>query len=79
MNRLKAIVSGLSNPQKRMLLDLLGMHPVGGIRVEGGAMYIDNLIYLGLVHEVRGNTTNLQVYKLTLGGHEVAKKLKGSE
>jgi len=77
MNRLKTMASALSNPQKRMLLELLSMHPAGGIRVECGAMYIDNLIYLGLVHEVKGNTTDLQVYKLTLSGHEAAKKLKG--
>jgi len=65
--------------QKRILLDLLDMHPNGGIRVESEAAYITHLIDIGLIHKVLGATTDLQVYKLTTRGYEVALKLKGNK
>ena len=77
MNWIEVIITGLNLRQKRMLLELLDMHPAGGVRVKANTMYIDHMLDMELIHIVTGSTTELQVYKLTLSGHEVAKKLKG--
>ena len=79
MNRLQLIITGLNLRQKRMLLDLLDMHPVGGIRVEAETVYINHMLEIDLIHKVTGNTTDLLVYKLTTNGYEVARKLKGNK
>ncbi len=79
MNKLELIITGLNLRQKRMLLDLLDMHPVGGIRVEADIVYINHMLDIDLIHKVTGNTTDLLVYKLTTRGEEVALKLKGDK
>ena len=79
MNKLEIIITGLNLRQKRMLLELLDMHPVGGIRVGVDIVYINHMLDIDLIHKVTGNTTDLLVYKLTTRGEEVATKLKGDK